>query len=134
MGEGSNRIKLTKLISKLNLEKRVMMPGFLENPFYYISNSKLFIHSSFAEGLPNALLQAVFLNKYVITTDCDYGPKEIIIGSGSGELVPIGDYKMMARLIEQALLKTPSIKRNNDFLDKFKIEKIINEYEILISR
>ena len=65
------------------------------------------------------------LNKYVISTDCDYGPKEIINGSGSGKLVPIGDYDMMAKMIEQALLHTPSIKKNYDFLEKFKIEKII---------
>ena len=134
LGEGSNRDMLTKFIYSLNLEERVFMPGFLKNPFFYISRAKIFVHSSFAEGLPNSLLQAVMLNKYVISTDCDYGPKEIINGSGSGKLVPIGDYDMMAKMIEQALLHTPSTKKNYDFLEKFNIDKIIKEYEILFSQ
>lgn len=134
LGEGSNRDMLTKFIYSQNLEKRVFMPGFLKNPFFYISKAKIFVHSSFAEGLPNSLLQAVILNKYVISTDCDYGPKEIINGSGYGKLVPIGDYNMMAKMIEQALLHTPSTKKNYDFIEKFNIEKIINEYEILFSQ
>ena len=52
------------------------------------------------EGLPNILLEAQFLRKYIISTNCPTGPKEILLNSKAGDLINIGDFKKLSHLIK----------------------------------
>ncbi|MDC3085797.1 glycosyltransferase [Pelagibacteraceae bacterium] len=131
LGEGDDRYRIEQLINKFKLNDRVFLPGFVDNPYYYIRKSRLLVHSSFAEGLPNSLLQAASLKKIIISTDCDYGPKEIINGTNYGYLVPVGDQMLLAKNIERSLSNQNTLRLNQEFLKKFNIEKIINSYEKL---
>jgi glycosyltransferase involved in cell wall biosynthesis len=51
----------------------------LENPFKIIDQSDIFVLSSRFEGLPNVLLEAASLKKFIISTNCPTGPKEILL-------------------------------------------------------
>ena len=52
--------------------------GFNNNPYKYIKKSDFLILTSIYEGLPNVILEAIVLNKVVISSDCPTGPKEIL--------------------------------------------------------
>ena len=41
------------------------------------------------EGLPNVLLEALTLNKFVISTNCSTGPSEILLNGKGGILVQL---------------------------------------------
>ena len=69
----------------------------ISNPFPYFIKSDLFILSSIFEGLPNVLLEALTLKKFVISTNCSTGPSEILSKGKGGILVPINDYKNLAK-------------------------------------
>ena len=71
----------------------------ITNPFPYILKSKILILTSKFEGLPNILLEAQYLKKYIISTNCPTGPKEILLNGKAGDLIKIGDYKKLAYLI-----------------------------------
>ena len=129
LGEGDDRKSIEEYIISCNLENRICMPGIVENPYYYMKRCELFVHSSKAEGLPNSLLQAICLNKVVVCTDCDYGPREIIEGSNFGKLVPVGDHNLMASQINKLLSNKEKLLANKEFLRKFEIEKIVDAYE-----
>ena len=60
----------------------------------------IFLLSSKFEGSPNVLIEALYLKKFIISTDCPTGPKEILNNGKFGELVKIGDYKKMSKLID----------------------------------
>ena len=45
------------------------------------------------EGLPNVLLEALTLNKFVISTNCSTGPSEILLNGKGGILVPVSNHK-----------------------------------------
>ena len=75
------------------------MIGYLKNPFPYILKSKILILTSKFEGLPNILLEAQYLKKYIISTNCPTGPKEILLNGKAGDLIKVGDYKKLAYLI-----------------------------------
>ena len=99
IGKGENEVEIKKYIELNNLKKKVQLLGYKKNPFPYIKQADLFLLSSKFEGSPNVLVEALYLRKFVISTDCPTGPKEILNNGKHGELVKIGDYKKIAKLI-----------------------------------
>ena len=85
------------------LSDRFDLPGFDVNPFRYMSRASVFVLSSRYEGFPNVLAQAMACGAPVVSTDCRSGPSEMLEGGRWGRLVPVGDWRAMARAIEDTL-------------------------------
>lgn len=81
LGDGPLRNEFTVLITKLGIQDSVLMPGFVSNPFPYISTAGFYAFSSNHEGLPMALLEAAACGKAIVSTDCDSGCREILAPS-----------------------------------------------------
>ncbi len=99
IGKGHKKNILQKYIIDNNLQNKIKLVGYLKNPFPYIYQSKILILTSKFEGLPNILLEGQYLRKYIISTDCPTGPKEILLNGKAGDLIKIGDYKKLSFLI-----------------------------------
>jgi len=99
VGKGDNFFNLKKFIYEQNLQNKVYLTGYLKNPYPAIKNSQIVILTSKFEGLPNILIEAQFLKKYIISTNCPTGPKEILLNGLAGDLIKIGDSKKLAHLI-----------------------------------
>jgi glycosyltransferase involved in cell wall biosynthesis len=111
LGEGRLRETLTKQIVELGLQEDVELPGFVDNPFSYMSRAAVFALSSTWEGLPTVLVEALWCGASVVSTDCPYGPREILDGGKLGTLVPVGDAKAIAAALE-AVVESPRSVRN----------------------
>ncbi len=120
IGKGINEKKLVNYIKENGLNKKIKLLRFQSNPYKFINSSDLFILSSKFEGLPNVLLEAMVLKKFIISTNCPTGPKEILFNGKGGELVPVGDYKAISK-------KILFFKKNKKKLNK----KIIFSYKSL---
>lgn len=116
LGEGPDRKKIEEKIKELNLENKILLLGVKKNPYPWIKNAELLIHSSKYEGLPTVLIEALILKKMIISTNCPTGPKEILGNEKYGSLVDIGDYKAMSDEMYE-LLNENSEKRNQ-YLEK----------------
>lgn len=103
LGEGPERLSLINLAKAYGLEDNLIMPGFQKNPFMYMARARLFVLSSYHEGLPNVLLQALACECPVVATDCPSGPFEILDGGRIAPLVPVGDSNAMVKGIIDAL-------------------------------
>ena len=90
---------MINFINKNRLEKNVKIINFQNNPYKYIKKSNLFVLSSKFEGLPNVLLEAITLKKFVISSNCPTGPNEILTNGKGGELFNVGDYKALSEKI-----------------------------------
>lgn len=99
IGRGENKLKMQNFIDKNNLKKNVKIIKFLKNPFPYIKYSDAFILTSTFEGLPNVLLEASILKKFVISSNCQTGPSEILLNGKGGLLFNVKDYKQLANKI-----------------------------------
>lgn len=99
IGYGPNKKKIINFILSNNLSKKVVVKSFKKNPYPYIKKSDLFVLSSKYEGLPNVLLEAIALKKYVISSNCPTGPKEILGGGKYGTLFKISNYNQLAKHI-----------------------------------
>jgi glycosyltransferase involved in cell wall biosynthesis len=80
LGDGPGRHELENMVAHYGLSGRVILPGYVKNPYPIIKAARLFVCSSNAEGFPNALIEAMALGCPVVSTDCDTGPLEILTG------------------------------------------------------
>lgn len=78
LGEGELKEHLQELIHDYKLEKNVLLLGFVDNPYDYLSRSDLFVFSSLYEGLGNSILESFACGIPVLSTDCVAGPRELI--------------------------------------------------------
>ena len=99
IGRGINYDLIKNYIKQNNLEKLVKLVNFTKNPFPYIKKSQLFILSSTYEGLPNVLLEALVLRKFIISSNCQTGPSEILLNGNGGLLFKVKDYKDLSKKI-----------------------------------
>ena len=97
LGEGPLRGALEARVRAAGLAADVALLGFDKNPLRYMARARLLLHASRAEGLPGALIQAMACGTPVVSTDCDFGPREVIARPGhDGFLVPVGDAAALA--------------------------------------
>ncbi|RYG38397.1 glycosyltransferase [bacterium] len=111
LGEGEERANLEALTAKLGLAERVKFPGFAQNPYGYLRHARLFVLSSAFEGFGVAVVEALACGTPVVSTDCPYGPSEILEGGRFGTLVPVGNSDCLAAAIQEELShpkETPS--------------------------
>ena len=133
LGDGPDREKIEKMIRDENMEKDIILLGSIKNPYPWLKKAKLFVHSSKYEGLPTVLIEALVLNKKVISSACPTGPKEILENGRIGDLYEIGDYEKLTYYIIEAL-KNSSLDKEliEKEIQKFSKEEVIKEYERLI--
>ncbi len=137
LGEGPDRKTIEEKIKELNLEDKILLLGVKKNPYPWIKNAELLIHSSKYEGLPTVLIEALILKKMIISTNCPTGPKEILENGKYGSLVDIGDYKAMADEMYE-LLNENSEKRNqylentSEAIERFDEKIIIKQIEKML--
>ena len=77
-GEGEQKNELINLIGKLNLKNNIKLFPYKENIYNYIYNSNGFILSSMWEDPGFVLVEAAFLNKPILSSNCKNGPEEIL--------------------------------------------------------
>ncbi|MFZ2780340.1 MAG: glycosyltransferase [Leptotrichiaceae bacterium] len=138
IGEGNGRVKIEKMIEEKNLGQDVILLGEKKNPYVWMKNSKLFIHSSKYEGFGVVLLEALMLDKFVISSNCPTGPTEILTNPKAGELFDVGDANQLAEKVlkvlydkdyQKELLKNIQLKKKEFELSEIaeKFHKIIEE-------
>jgi glycosyltransferase involved in cell wall biosynthesis len=113
LGEGPDRAALEALAREAGVERDVLLPGFVANPFAWMRRSALFVSSSISEGCPNALLQALACGTPVVSTDAIGGSAEVLEYGKWGRLVPVGDARAMAEAIAATMDSTapPDVRR-----------------------
>jgi len=99
IGRGVNKKKLENYIKINNLQKKIRLMDFQKNPLKFIRLADIFILSSKYEGLPNVLLEALSLKKFVISSNCPTGPNEILSSNKGGLLFKMGDESDLAKKI-----------------------------------
>ena len=66
------------LANELCIGQRTYFLGHQSNPYKYMKNCSVFCLPSYSEGLPGVLIEALSLNKKVITTNSSIGDWEIM--------------------------------------------------------
>lgn len=103
IGEGPLRQSLERLAKSVGVAEHTWFAGYQDNPYKFLAKSSLFVLSSRWEGFPNVLLEAMVCEVAVISTDIDFGPREMIDHGKTGFLVPDNDPETLASQIQYVL-------------------------------
>lgn len=132
LGEGSWRKRLEKMIRKLGLQEKVSLPGWVSNPYAFMSRAAAFVLSSKNEGLPTVLIEAMACGCPCVSTNCPSGPAEILDNGRFGPLVPMGDDSALAAAMEQVLDSPPDKEVLMTRAQEFSLDASVDQYERLI--
>lgn len=131
LGEGAERAALERLAVELGVSAEVGLPGFTANPYPYMAGAGVFVLSSGWEGLPGALIEALYCGVPLVSTDCPTGPREILHGGRYGVLVPVGDESALADAIGRALSGAVPVPPPESWR-RFELETVVDQYLALL--
>lgn len=124
-GHGNNE-KYLRIAEKSKKKDQIIFEGRTEKAKEVLLESDLFVLSSNYEGMPNVLMEAMALGVPCISTDCDYGPRDLVVDKENGILVPI-DNKNTLRDAIQYLIDNPDIAVKYGKSAKESVKKIIGK-------
>ena len=101
VGEGPKRAELETQIQAMGL-LRVYLAGKEDKMAEEYAEASLFVLSSRYEGLPLALIEAMWCGTPCVSFDCPHGPAELLADE-RGWLVPEGDIAALTRQLEYLL-------------------------------
>ena len=137
VGRGELKNKLQDYIKKNNLKNSVKILNFTNNPYPYINQADLFVLSSKYEGLPNVILESLVLKKFVISSSCRTGPKEILLNGKGGLLFKVGSHKQLANKIAYFFFNRKKclklLNKSYQSLNRFDYNSNLLKYYKLIS-
>ena len=139
MGYGVNKNILQNFIKKNNLSKKIKIIGFQKNPYKFLSKADVLISTSIYEGLPNVLMESLALKKFVISSDCPTGPREILKNGKYGYLFKTKSVEDLSKKILK-FVKTSNksknliINRAHNSLYRFDNKKNCEKYFKLVSK
>ena len=102
IGDGYDKKRLINLSKELGIFSKIIFLSWRHNLSYYYKKSKLFVHSSLYEGLPNVLIDSVNYELPVISTDVS-GASDILKGNRGGLIIEKNNYKKISISINDSL-------------------------------
>lgn len=134
-GEGPRRQELEALISELDMEQNILLPGNISGIHEHLKSAEIFVLSSDYEGMPNALIEAMCLGLASISTKVS-GATDLIQDHENGILTDVGSEcqleKAMLELIEDKELAGKLAENAAKLNDDLEVSKIMQQWTDLI--
>lgn len=136
-GEGEDRESLSELAHSLGLSDYISLPGRTQRPHDWAKDGGIFVLSSRYEGFANVLVEALAAGFAVVSTNCNWGPGEIVRHDRDGLLVPPEDPEALAGALVRvweddalrARLAAGALLRASDFSER----QILSEWDAVIA-
>ncbi len=138
LGDGPEREKLKQEIKELQIEKNVIMPGFLSSKDVnkYLLKSDIYLMTSIKESFALVIAEAFNCGLPVISFDIMVGPRELIKNEYNGLLIEDRSCEKMAQKINELINNPKKLrqlgKNAKKDSEKYLIDNIIKKWlEIL---
>lgn len=138
LGRGQLGDKLQTLAKRLKIDQRVRWLGFQSNPFPLYREADCFALSSDHEGLPNVVVESLLAGAPVVSTDCPFGPRELLLPDRVGLLVRVGDERGLAEglrtLAAEPVRMALKQRLPSDYGKRFAAATVVPQYCELFER
>ncbi len=134
LGEGAGKLEILEEAKQAGVAAEfVLMPGWVQNPYAYMSRADVFVLSSNYEGLPNVLIESLACGCPIVSTDCPHGPSEILENGRWGCLIPLDDHQAMAKAIIATFEQSTDREQLRNRAADFSIENSVSSLEALFT-
>jgi Glycosyltransferase len=131
-GQGSLRDDLQNRIDQYQLGDKIDLAGHTDHPIEQMKNAHAFVLSSRFEGFGLVLVEALWAGIRVISTNCKYGPAEILENGRYGTLIPVDN----AEALTQAMLASFEYEQrplpSNTWFGQFTATESARQHIVLI--
>lgn len=126
-GDGPMLGECKEILANSRFSKKIIFTGFVTNAADYLKSFDIFITTALYEGLPIALLEAMYAGKAIIATDAK-GNRECV-NSSNALINEISDYDGLANNIldfanSPSLREKLGVQAKQDFCQKFTVEQM----------
>lgn len=131
-GIGEEYLELKNLAEDLGIDENIVFMDRVEEPFLYFEHFDLLLQTSKHESFPNSIVEALYKDLYVVSTDV--GDVQILLESNRGHMLEGDNSKIIAETLKKALFDRKSkTTQGKEFIDNYlnNIETV-NEWEKLI--
>jgi len=101
VGDGTAHAALAAQIQRLGVGDRVRLAGRIPNPARELEEADCFVCASRWEGFGVAIVEALSAGLYVIASNCEFGPGDLIDGPEKGRIVPTEDIGALAAAMSE---------------------------------
>lgn len=131
LGRGAENKELHQQAKQLGISEQVHFLGFRDNPYRYIANADALVMSSDFEGFGMVLVESLVCGTPAISTDCPYGPNEVLTEELAKWLVPVEDEIALAAKISEILVEKPTVPEK--VANKFSLDIVAKQYLLALS-
>lgn len=133
IGSGQDKSKIEKLAREADISKYIIFFGEVKEPIHEMVNYDCFVLPSRREGMPNVLLEAMSIGMPCVASDCNTGPREVIIHNKNGLLVKPNNSEELAKsmigIINSAELRERlGISARKTIKESFSLDQMISRY------
>ena len=134
-GAGEQEEAVRKEITHLGIGDSVVMHGYISDMSEVYAQGGILLLCSRTEGLPMVLIEAQNYGLPAVSTDCPYGPADIIKDGDNGFLVPQDNdgafVDAVSSLMADASLRTRMAERARKTSARYSMEKIMEDWRKL---
>ncbi|MBK7882967.1 MAG: glycosyltransferase [Chitinophagaceae bacterium] len=135
LGDGPEKKDLEEEAQKLNIQDHIIFKGAVANANDYITECDCVLFSTYNEGLPNIVLETGILGKPVIAFKVPGVDEEVIENGVTGFLINGDNHQDFCNAIEKLqTTKFDDKKIRQKVLEKYAVQKIINDYDNLFNQ
>lgn len=118
-GDGDTFDDLQNQARSLEIDKHIEWLGRIQNTAEFFQSIDIYVQPSFAEGLPNSVMEAMLESRPVLATDVG-GNIDLIKDGSTGLLFPVGDAhslsQQLVRLVEKPDLRLSLARQGREHI------------------
>ncbi|MFB9948308.1 glycosyltransferase [Rhizobium puerariae] len=130
VGYGEGEAVLRREIARLGLQDAVSLEHHPDNPQPALMASDVYVSTSRWEGWSLAICEALRFGLPVISTDCEFGPSDILVDSRLGRLVPVDSREGLVRAMiyycDHLAVEQAHAGFRQEFIDCYSAERVVD--------
>lgn len=130
VGYGAEEADIRASIARLDLQDHVAIEHYPDNPRPALIASDVYVSTSRWEGWSLAICEALRFGLPVVSTDCDFGPSDILTDTRLGRLVPTGDEDALVNAMltyhDNLRAEQQHAAYRRTFIERFNVETVVH--------
>lgn len=139
-GKAGHRKKVRRLVDHLKIGAQVEFRGFVEDMPAMLRSCRVSVLSTFYEGLPLSLAEAMAAHCVVVASDAP-GVRDVISDGETGFVFPVGDDTALADMLWRTLegdaegnLQAVADAGHTIAVEYFNVQRMVGEYNALLKK